>query len=352
MDEPFVFQPDRRLGLITHLVAILFLMILGGWAIWQAVQPTAGPALTLYLLLALIAFGLIPFLAYRLLALRNAIYILARDGIRLQWGLRAEDIPMDTIRWVQLSSEFSRPLPLPFFRLPGSVLGSRQMSGAGTVEYMASRSRDLVVISTGQRAFAISPEEPQAFTLTVRRLLELGSLTPVPARSVYPTFLLARVWGTPAARFILAVGLLLNIILFAWVSIQALSQPAVSLGFATRGEPVPAVRLLLLPMISSFFFIIDLIVGLFFFRRDVSQSLSPSTSVSESPFRKERKVYSDPVTEPVDMTSIETQPAGEPQKPRSLQVPNQVLAYLFWISGLITATLFTIAVVYILRAVG
>ena len=169
---------------------------------------------------------------------------------------------------------------------------------------------------------------------------------------MYPTFLLARVWGTPAARYILAAGLLLNIILFAWVSIQALSQPDVSLGFATRGEPVPAARLLLLPMISGFFFIIDLILGLFFFRRDVSQSISPSTLASESPFRKERNTLSDPLTEPVDMASFETQPAEEPPKPKSLHVPNQVLAYLFWISGLVTASLFTIAVMYILRAVG
>jgi hypothetical protein len=179
------------------------------------------------------------------------------------------------------------------------------------VEFMASETRQLVLIATPKGLFAISPDDPAAFLSTYHRLIELGSFSPLKARSVYPTSLLARLWRRRTARYLLLAGLAINLLLLAWVILVAPSRGQVILGFQRGGEPQPAIQLLLLPVLSSFFFIVDFIGGLFFYRRGVLLlATPPSTGVARA--------------------------------------PNMVLAYLLWGSGFITALLFFAAVAFIL----
>lgn len=63
-------------------------------------ETAVGPVFLRYLLLAGLCLLPLPLLVYRFRALQRAHYILERDGIRLRWGLRAEDIPMDQVDWV------------------------------------------------------------------------------------------------------------------------------------------------------------------------------------------------------------------------------------------------------------
>ena len=103
-----------------------------------------------------------------------------RDGDTIAWGLRAEDIPMNTIEWVLPSSELSYRLKLPWLYWPGAVIGARNAPGGKRVEFLASRSRGLVLIAAADRIFAISPEDPQAFLQAFQGFMEMGSLSPLP----------------------------------------------------------------------------------------------------------------------------------------------------------------------------
>jgi len=276
MDE-FIFYPERRLGLAFHAGALLLLVVVGILGLWQAAQAEIGPVFLLYLLPALLAVAIVPVLAYRAYALQSAYYALERDGIRLRWGLRFEDIPMTAVLWVHPASDLAVPLPLPWLRWYGSVLGTRHLPGVGPVEFLAAGSRGLILIATPDRAFAISPVERDAFLHTFQRFTEMGSLTPLAARSLYPTFLVSRVWASPAARALLLVGWILSLILLVWVSLVIPSRSQVYLGFDPDGRPsyaAPAVRLLLLPVINTFFVLADLLLGLFFFRHEESQPFS------------------------------------------------------------------------------
>jgi hypothetical protein len=164
--------------------------------------------------------------------------------------------------------------------------------------------------------YAISPDDPAAFRRVYQRYAEMGSLTPLAARSVYPTFLVNRVWNEPLARYLLLAGLALSLVLLGWVSLVAPGYDQISLGFNPDGglrDPVPAVQLLLLPLVNAFFFLTDLILGLFFYRRGDQQN--PTVALPQG------KII----------------PAG------------QVLAYLLWSSGTLTALLFLVALVYLLR---
>ena len=280
-----VFLPRRRPGLLFQFFAILLLGSAAAFGLWSASQADIGPIFLLYLLPALLAIFVVPLLAYRLYALQRATYILERDGIHLRWGLRIEDIPIEQVLWVSPAEEMTPAPPLPWLRWPGAVLGIRRSTArraaeqgdAQTVEFLASSARELVLISTPQRIYAVSPNDPEAFLAAFDRFIEMGSLDPMAGRSVYPTLLVARVWASRPARALLGASLLFSLLLLAWVSLAIPARQQVSLGFLPNGAPgqaVPSVRLLLLPVISGLFVVVDWFAGLFLFRRPESENLA------------------------------------------------------------------------------
>ncbi len=277
MKEEFVFYPPVRWGLIVHAAGALALAGAGGYGLWQAFHAIIGPNFIVYLILSLLALGLAVWLVYRAYALQGAFYVLERDGLRLHWGLRLEDIPMNTVIWARMADDLETRLPLPWQRIPGSILGSRTLPGIGTVEFLASSWRGIVLVATSERIYAISPQNPQAFLNAFQRFMELGSLSPLPARSVFPTILITRVWQARLARYTILLGLSISLVLFIGASLAIPGRDQISLGFTpaleTRDQ-IPAVRLMLLPVLNGFFFLADLLLGLFFFRQDERQSLA------------------------------------------------------------------------------
>lgn len=277
MNTELVFLPDRRRGMIYQAGVMILLAILGLQGLWQASQARIGPAFLLSLLpLAIAAIGL-PLLAYRAYALQTATYVIQRNGIRLRWGLRLEEIPISSVLWVHPADELESKLSYPWLRWPGALLGVHQVIGLGPVEYLASRTQRLVCIGTEERIFAISPADPQAFIYQFQRLIELGSFSPLTANSVYPGMLLRRVWASRPARYLLLAGFILSLALLVWASLAIPVRVEVHLGFEPDGSPgdlVPAVQLLLLPVLNAIFFAIDFFLGLFLFRRESSQTLA------------------------------------------------------------------------------
>jgi hypothetical protein len=189
----------------------------------------------------------------------------------------------------------------PFLRIPGAVLGVRSQADGKPVEFLAARETDLVMIATAERIFAISPANTVDFLQAYRKLSEFGSLAPISSASVYPTFLLSRSWADRPARILLISSFILAMGLILWVSLSIPSHPLISLRLNMDGSPVelvPGIRLLLIPVLNTFFFIADLLLGLFFYRRDDTRSL----------------------------------------------------AYLMWVSSVLTSLLFSGAIYFILRA--
>lgn len=277
MQSAYFFQPARNTGYIFHAIAIVALSTLGMSGLWKASQAEIGPVFLLYLLPALLAITLVPWLGYSLYALRGASYRIERDGIRLHWGLRGEDIPMDRVLWVRPAGQLEAQLPLPWLRWPGSVVGNRRLPDSAVLEFLASQSANLVLIGTSGKLYAISPENPEEFLQVYLRFMELGCLTPIPAQSVYPNFLLARFWSDLPARYLLLSGLSLSLLLLVWVSLAIPGRAQVPLRLAVGNIPLeeaPSVRLLLLPVLNAFFFIADLLLGLFFFRQNERKYLA------------------------------------------------------------------------------
>ncbi len=277
MINPTVFTPPRTRGLLVHIAGVLILGVAAGFSIYFALQQQVGMYSAMLLLLSLVL--LLPFGLgiYRGFALMRAHYTLERDGLRLRWGLRSEDIPLPQIEWVRPASDMGFPMPLPLLPAPGSILGTRVIEGLGPVEYMASEFGKMLLVATPEKIYVISPADPKAFQRAFQRAIEMGSLSPIPSFSTLPVAFLQRVWADRLARVAILASLALTIALFVLVVLLIPTRAALPLGFDKAGQPIsagPSERLLLLPVLATFSLVVDLVGGLFFYRYEDTQPVA------------------------------------------------------------------------------
>ncbi|MCC6299241.1 MAG: hypothetical protein IT314_08075 [Anaerolineales bacterium] len=279
------FPPSKQFGLLVHGIIIIALAGISGWGFFNLTRAQVGPSFVNFLLIGIIAFAPIPFFGYRAYALFKADYYIDRDSLAIVWGLRVEDIPLTDIEWVRPASDLSSPLAMPRFRLPGAALGTRRHPDLGLVEFIASNTRNIILIATSKRVFAISPKDAAALVRTFARATEMGSLSPAEPVSVYPSFIVTQAWQTPIARFLWVSGLLLNIGLIVWVGILIPTLNQIPFGFDAFGapnDPTASSRLILLPLLSMLLFISGLVAGLYFYRWDNTRPLAVILWVSSA----------------------------------------------------------------------
>jgi hypothetical protein len=172
---------------------------------------------------------------------------------------------MSKILWLSRDTQLERPLPLPWLHWPGGVIGVRKV-GTGRVEYMAAHPRNLLVIATPGKMYAISPENPETFLATFQRQAEIGTLHPIAARSVYPTVLVGSVWASRPARGLLLAGLFLFLALLIWTPLAfPADDPSLT---------ISRTQFFLLPLVNALFFLVNFLLGLFFYRSLQSQPLA------------------------------------------------------------------------------
>ena len=294
------FPPPHR-GLSLQITLTIMLATISALFGLLASREAIGLRFMVYLLVALAAFSPMPFLIYWLYSLNRANYSLDRDKLTLTWGLRREQIPVSDVEWVRPLSAMAVQLPMPFFRLPGAVLGLRNHPDLGTVEFLASDVKSLLLVATVKRVFVISPQNPTGFMQTIQHSIEMGSLSPVIPQSVYLSFTVIQAWESMLARYLWFAGLFLNVGLLTWVSVMIPSLGSIPLGFLPSGAPGEAglgAGLILLPVVSIFFYLVGWVAGLVVYRR-----------------------------------------------------PNhRPLAHIIWASGVFTAVLFLVAVMFIVTA--
>ncbi len=271
------FEPPRRRGLLAHLGLLAGCLGASATFFSLATRSALGLGFVLLLLGALACALPLPLVGYRLAALMRGGYEVSRDGLRLHWGWRAEDIPIHAILWAELAEDLVQPLTLPRLRWPGALVGSTRHPDAGEVEFMAAEAESLIVVGTAERTYAISPADPAAFLRTYQIELERGSLAPLKPWSARPDFLLADVWQIPLARGFLLTLILLNLLLFVWVGLAVPGLETVSLGYTPSGaleNPVPAAQLFLLPVVNLGLGLASLLVASAYHRQRADHPLA------------------------------------------------------------------------------
>ncbi|MFN8399996.1 MAG: PH domain-containing protein [Anaerolineales bacterium] len=264
-----LFPPPKQRGLLIHGIILFVLLVVVTIGFIQLTSADVGPAFLIWLLVSLAAFAPIPFFAYRIFALYRASYEIDRDSLAIQWGLRVEDIPLSDIEWIRPAEDLTNPLNLPALPLPGALLGIRRHPDLGSVEFIASDAKKLLLIATAKRVFVISPDNPSGLAQTFARATEMGSLAPAEAKSVYPSFIVSQAWESGMARYLWLSALFLNIGLFIWASLIIPSTPQVALAVQTVGsafETVPSSQLIIFPVASLLLAVAGWIAGLYFYR--------------------------------------------------------------------------------------
>lgn len=271
------FRPVRKNGLILHIGLAVLLAGGGSFLLWLAFQQSIGGLLILCLFGALLFLAALTFVAYRAYALTQGSYTIEREGLRIRWGLRREDIPLTEIEWVRPVEELLSPLKMPPFSMPGAYLGESRHPDLGRVEFIASDPGSMVIVETVNQVFVLSPEEPDEFIHTFQRTLEMGSIAPIDAFSAQPAEFIQSVLAQRYARITLVSSILLTLVLAVVTSLIVPARATVSMGITPQGvlmDPVPASRLLILPILASFSLIVDVLVGLYLFRKPENQMVS------------------------------------------------------------------------------
>ena len=98
---PTTFQPVMRRGLFL-LSVIVFISLAASITLFVlALQEQYGAFFVLFLIFSLLLLVPSFFAMYRLYALIRAEYRVSREGVRLIWGLRREEIPLNEIDWAR-----------------------------------------------------------------------------------------------------------------------------------------------------------------------------------------------------------------------------------------------------------
>ena len=266
------FPPPKRTGLVVHGAILLVLTIITIIGFINLANAEVGPAFLISLLVSIFAFAPIPLFVYRAYSLWRADYFIDRDSLAIHWGLRVEDIPLNDIEWIRPVDDLTTPLIFPSLSLPGGLLGIRRHPDLGMVEFLAADPKKLLLVATAKRIFAISPNDPASLTQTFARATELGSLAPVEAKSVYPSFVVTQAWENKLARYFWLTTLFLNIGLFIVASFIIPSTNTITLGTST--ESVPSSQLITFPVASLLLTVIGWVAGLYFYRWERERTLA------------------------------------------------------------------------------
>lgn len=263
------FPPPKSRGMAIHTLLLAGLSGLTIFGFFRLSNTPVGPEFLFWLLVSLAAFTPGPIFAYRAYSLWRADYHIDRDSLAIHWGLRVEDIPLSDIEWMRSANDLITPLATPVLAIPGAVLGIRRHPELGIIEFLASDSKKLLLVATAKRVFIISPENPSGLSQTFARATEMGSLQPVEAKSVYPSFIITQAWESGMARYLWLTAIFLNIGLFIWTSLIIPGTPRVALGHQlTEGDvqAVPSSQLIIFPVASFLFAVTGWIAGLYFYR--------------------------------------------------------------------------------------
>lgn len=274
------FTPSRRVGVALGMFILLLLLagILIG--ILQLASAEVSAWVILWVLFPILGVPLALLVGYRLYGLFTARYRLDRDGFYLTWGLASEQIPLAAIERIQPAADLAPGLrPGRGIWWPGCIVGKRRIEGGGEVEFFATRGAEAaLVLHAGERILAISPPDVDAFYQAFVDATRMGSLEHIAMRSQRPDFTFGRLWGDLVARLLVLTGLAVSLVLLGYLAFQMPAlPPQVPFGFNSAGAPdtfAPPGRLLLLPMIGGFCWLVDLVVGAWLYRRESDRLLA------------------------------------------------------------------------------
>jgi hypothetical protein len=263
---------DLRRGWQVGLAFVVLLILLTAGLVTLAVL---NPLSLLTFLLGLGALGALAgaaLLAYWLWDFIHASYVMDRNVLVIHWGGYEHQIPMAQVQEVLLGSELEGVRLQGVIRWPGYFVGWGEAPATGPLRFYASRSlQGQVILRLEETAYALSPQEPEAFVEALQERMAMGPTQEVERTVRRPSFLGWRFWRDPQALIPLGVSLLLLVLLVGLLAFRyPYLPPQIVLQFSSQGEPLlmaRAARIFYLALLGTLFTLIDGGLGLFLYRR-------------------------------------------------------------------------------------
>lgn len=254
--EEASYHPEvpRRRGILISLVPALFLL-LAGFLLLPGEQPILWRTLLSSLLLLLgLAFFVLSFV------ILSTQYYLDREGLLVRWVFQHIQIPLQSIRAVDVVADFDTPLPLPPLHLGPVCYGRRAIKVLGKVFFAVTDLHSAVLVQSEAGSIVISPQDARGFVQNYRRLSAIASLETkqTPARDIVAFRKVVK----EDKLIRLSLGLGLGLALLLWIVNIALMITVPKIFWVTQ-ESVPSLRLILPSILGSVIYGINLLVGLY-----------------------------------------------------------------------------------------
>jgi hypothetical protein len=257
------FTPFRTRLVFIHLAISLLLLLLAGLCFYRLIAfppDVLGAAAVVGLVVALSA---LPAFLYRLVVLLQARYEITQAGaLRIAFGARREILPIDGIEEIRTGTGIPASLRAIAPGWRKTWQGRTKMEGEQPVDWFATdHGNCLLLIVAGTRLLAISPANPFLFAKTVTDLSTLGSLEKIQPVSTSPSPRVGDILADRTSIALLSGGLLSLTGLGAFlIGLQSSLPGNQFFKFDPSGAPAsegdPA-RLLLLPLVGGFFWLIN-----------------------------------------------------------------------------------------------
>jgi len=221
-----VWKPRRSVGGLVGFAAILLL----GAVDWLLLSRLRGPISLASFFIALAVAVSVPFLAllgYWLYGFFSLRYRLDRNALTIIWGATRQIVPMASIQRVVRGEELEGEVEVEGVHWPGYWVGHGQVEGIGLVLFYATRPlAEQLLVVTPTLAYGISPDEPEKFLRAFELRRRLGPLQRVSQESRQPGLLTWPIWQDRLAHLLVALGLLANAALFAYLCWRYPTLPA------------------------------------------------------------------------------------------------------------------------------
>ena len=213
-----IFKPQRSVGILVGIAMILSLLALDALLLLYLMRSQVNLAFFIFALFVTVSLPLLALLSYLVYALASLRYHVHRDALTIVWGATRRVVPMGSIQKVMRGADVSQDIKVRGVSWPGHLVGCGQLEEIGRTLIYASEplAKQLLVI-TPTVAYGISPANLDGFLDAFDIRQHIGPIRLVSFEQRQPGFVSWPVWRDRLAHLLLGLGLVVNLILFAYL---------------------------------------------------------------------------------------------------------------------------------------
>jgi hypothetical protein len=274
-----IFTPPKATGLTSGLGGFVLVLGLDGFLVFLIRRGPPSLLAFLGLCLLLASLPALGWLAFQLVGLIRARYVVSRNALVVDWGTRREVIPLPAISALHSGAEVRGDLRPRGVTLPGLAVGTGEAHELGEVEFLSTTvasPADLILLQHPGGWLALSPADPHAFREAFEAARAAGPTDAIEPESLTLAVLAWELWREPLALALIAGGALAALALTGYLSsIFPLLPPEIALHFGPGGQPDrfgPPAGLFILPAIGALAWLVNTAGGAWLHRRPADRA--------------------------------------------------------------------------------